>query len=121
MKVLILDDEPDIRFLVTLGLTRFGSMQVSEAADGDEAVALAVENPPDVILLDVLMPGIDGPGVLARLRAEPAVASVPVIFLTANPTESDVAHLLRLGARGVIPKPFDPVTLGDQIRSLLDP
>lgn len=119
MKILILDDEPDIRFLAALGLERFGGMSVLEAATADEAVALAKANVPDVILLDVVMPNEDGPAVLERLRRDPATAKVPVIFMTANKSESDAERLVHLGALGVLAKPFDPVGLGDSIRALL--
>lgn len=119
MKVLILDDEPDIRYLAALGLERFGGMSVREAATGDEAIALAREDAPDVILLDVVMPLEDGPSVLDRLRRDPSTSGLPVIFLTANPAGADIERLIRLGALAVIAKPFDPVSLGDTIRAAL--
>lgn len=119
MRILILDDEPDIRYLTAIGLERFGGMTAREAASADEAIALARETRPDVILLDVFMPLEDGPAVLERLRQDPSTSDVPVIFMTANPAESDVGKLLGLGAVAVLEKPFDPVTLGDRIRVAL--
>lgn len=119
MRILILDDEPDIRYLTAIGLERFGGMTAREAASADEAIALARETRPDVILLDVFMPLEDGPAVLERLRQDPSTSDVPVIFMTANPAESDVGKLLGLGAVAVLEKPFDPVTLGDRIRAAL--
>ncbi|MCC6744325.1 MAG: response regulator [Acidobacteria bacterium] len=119
MRIIILDDEPDIRYLTAIGLERFGGMTAREAASANEAIALARETRPDVILLDVFMPLEDGPAVLERLRQDPSTSDVPVIFMTANPAESDVGKLLGLGAVAVLEKPFDPVTLGDRIRVAL--
>jgi CheY-like chemotaxis protein len=119
MKVLVVDDEDDIRRIACLSLSRIGRMQVLEAGDSDTALRLAVAERPDVILLDVMMPGRDGPEVLAALLADPATRDLPVIFLTARTVPEDVARLKALGARGVLPKPFDPLTLADQIRALL--
>ena len=119
VKVLILDDEPDIRYLAALGLERFGGMTVREAATADEAVVIAREFLPGVILLDVVMPNEDGPRVLERLRQDPATAAIPVIFMTANATDSDLERLIRIGALAVVAKPFDPVSLGDTIRAAL--
>jgi CheY-like chemotaxis protein len=119
LKVLILDDEPDIRYLAALGLERFGGMSAREAATADEAIAMAREELPDVILLDVVMPHTDGPNVLERLRQDPATAAIPVIFMTANATDSDIERLISIGALAVVAKPFDPVSLGDVIRAAL--
>ena len=119
VKILILDDEPDIRYLAALGLERFGGMTVREAATADEAIGIAREDVPDVILLDVVMPSADGPAVLERLNADPVTAGLPVIFMTASPAETDIERLLALGAVAVLSKPFDPVTLGDEIRAAL--
>lgn len=119
MKILILDDEPDIRYLAALGLERFGGMTVREAATADEAIEIAREDVPDVILLDVVMPSADGPAVLERLSADPVTAGLPVIFMTASPAETDIERLLALGAVAVLSKPFDPVTLGDEVRAVL--
>lgn len=119
MKVLILDDEPDIRYLAALGLERFGGMSAREAATADEAIAIARREQPDVILLDVVMPHVDGPNVLERLRRDPATAAIPVIFMTANAADSDIERLISIGALAVVAKPFDPVSLGDVIRAAL--
>jgi CheY-like chemotaxis protein len=119
VKILILDDEPDIRYLAALGLERFGGMTVREAATADEAIEIARVDVPDVILLDVVMPSADGPAVLERLNEDPATAGLPVIFMTASPAETDIERLLALGAVAVLSKPFDPVTLGDEVRAAL--
>ena len=108
-RVLIVDDEDDIREVASLGLSLFG-WDVRTAASGTEAVALAATDPPDAVLLDVMMPEMDGPSTLAALRDQPSTRAVPVIFLTAKVQAGDRRRLEQLGA-GVVVKPFDPVTL----------
>ena len=119
MKVLVVDDESDIRRVALLGLKRLGGCEVVEAQSGAEALALASSEAPDVILLDVMMPGQDGPSTLQALQADERTASIPVVFLTAKAMPAEIERLTRLGARGVLTKPFDPRTLADQIRALL--
>ncbi len=119
MKVLLVDDEDDIRRIAHLSLERLGGMQVIEAVDADSALARAASEQPDVILLDVMMPGRDGPALLATLQSDPATRAIPVVFLTARTAEADVERLKALGARGVLPKPFDPLTLAQQLRQIL--
>jgi CheY-like chemotaxis protein len=120
MKVLIVDDEDDIRRVARLALDRVGGMDVVEAASGREAVRHAEDEAPDAILLDVMMPGLDGPSTLAALRSNPKTAGIPVVFLTAKAMPSEIERLRDLGARGVLLKPFDPVTLASQLRAALD-
>lgn len=119
MKVLIIDDDADIRKVASLALSRLGGMEVAEASNGAEGIAAAAALKPDGILLDVMMPGLDGPAVLGRLRADPVTASIPVIFLTAKAMGSEIARLRSLGAAGVLTKPFDPASLSGQIRAIL--
>lgn len=119
MKVLIVDDEPDIRRIARLGLSRVGGMEVVEAANGADGLVRAREDRPDAILLDVMMPGLDGPSTLARLREDPQTASVPVVFLTAKAIAAEVDRLKSLGAAGVLTKPFDPMTLARELRAAL--
>ena len=119
MKVLIVDDEPDIRRIAKLGLSRVGGMEVVEAANGMEALVRAKEDKPDAVLLDVMMPGLDGPSTLARLREDPATSAIPVVFLTAKAIASEVDRLKSLGAAGVLTKPFDPMTLARELRAVL--
>ncbi|HEU0107179.1 MAG TPA: response regulator [Vicinamibacteria bacterium] len=119
MKVLIVDDEPDIRRIAKLGLSRVGGMEVVEAANGAEALVRAKEDKPDAVLLDVMMPGLDGPSTLARLREDPATAGIPVVFLTAKAIAAELERLKVLGAAGVLTKPFDPMTLARELRALL--
>ena len=119
MKVLIVDDEPDIRRIAKLGLSRVGGMEVVEAANGAEALVRAKEDKPDAVLLDVMMPGLDGPSTLARLREDPATSGIPVVFLTAKAIAAELERLKSLGAAGVLTKPFDPMTLARELRALL--
>lgn len=119
MKVLIIDDEADIRKVASLALSRLGGMEVAEASNGAEGIAAAAAFKPDGILLDVMMPGLDGPAVLDRLKADPKTAGIPVIFLTAKAMGSEIARLRSLGAAGVLTKPFDPASLSGQIRTIL--
>jgi len=117
VKVLVIDDEPDIRRIARLGLTKVGKMDVVEASNGTEGLARAER--PDAILLDVMMPGLDGPSTLARLREDPDTAAVPVVFLTAKAIAAEVDRLRSLGAAGVLTKPFDPMTLARELRAAL--
>jgi two-component system OmpR family response regulator len=119
LKILIIDDEDDIRQIASLSLTRLGGMQVEEASSGTEAVARAEETAPDLILLDVMMPVMDGPATLAALRGNPRTARIPVVFLTAASGTEEVARLKALGAAQVVTKPFDPIELPGLVRSVL--
>lgn len=119
MKILIIDDEADIRRIAHLALGRVGAMDVSEAQSGLEGLRKAEDTHPDAILLDVMMPGLDGPSTLAALRSNPATANIPVIFLTAKAMVSELTRLRALGAAGVLTKPFDPMTLAVQVRAAL--
>lgn len=111
-RVLLVDDDADIRAIARLSLERIGGWEVVEA-DGGEAALAAVRRggPVDAVLLDVMMPGLDGPATLARLREEGLPAAVPVVFLTAKSQRVERERLLSLGAAGAIAKPFDPATL----------
>ena len=119
MKVLIIDDEDDIRRIACLSLSRVGKMEVVDASGGLEGVRKATAERPDAILLDVMMPGLDGPATLAALRSNPATAEIPVVFLTAKAMASEIERLLGLGARGVLTKPFDPMSLPQELKSCL--
>lgn len=117
--VLLVDDDKDIRLVGRLILESVGQWRVLLASSGDEAIALAARERPDVILLDMVMPEKDGTAVLADLRSLPETASIPVIFLTAKAQERDRVRYLGLGAAGVITKPFEPMALPREIRSIL--
>lgn len=119
MKVLIIDDEEDIRRVARLALARVGGMEVVDTGHGEDAVELAARETPDVILLDVMMPGRDGPATLAALRADGRTAAIPVVFLTAKAMPAEIHRLKTLGAVGVLTKPFDPMTLAAALRATL--
>jgi CheY-like chemotaxis protein len=119
MTVLIIDDDADIRLIAGLSLTRVGGMEVIEAMGGAEGVRKAADDRPDVILLDMMMPAMDGCATLRALLSQPATAAIPVIFLTAKGNAPDVARLKGLGAAGVLIKPFNPRTLADEVRGIL--
>jgi CheY-like chemotaxis protein len=120
MKVLIIDDDADIRLIAGLSLSRVGGMEVIEAASGREGVLKAQQEKPDVILLDMMMPLMDGSETLAALRLQPATAETPIIFLTAKAVEVEVERMRALGAAGVLTKPFDPRTLSEAVRALIE-
>jgi len=119
-KVLMIDDEPDIRRIGEMSLSAVGKLKVLLASSGAEGIELARREKPDVILLDVMMPGLDGPATLQRLRADAETAKIPVIFMTAKVQRAEVERYLDLGAQGVVPKPFDPLTLAARVRELVE-
>jgi CheY-like chemotaxis protein len=115
----MVDDDPDIRRVAELSLARIGGWTVSLASSGAEAIARAEQDPPDAVLLDVMMPDMDGPSTLLALQAHPVLGRVPVVFITAKVREHEIARYLGLGAAGVICKPFDPMELPAQLRRIL--
>ena len=117
--ILLVDDEDDIREVAGLTLEAVGGWQVSSASDGSEGIAKARAERPDVILLDVMMPGIDGPTTFGRLQADPVTCDIPVIFLTAKAQGPDLRHFEQLGVAGVLTKPFDPMSLPGQVAAVL--
>lgn len=119
-KVLLVDDEPDIRTIGQVSLRSVGRLQVALAGSGEEALAACARDRPDVILLDVMMPELDGPSTLARLQADPLLAGIPVIFMTAKVQKHEIRRYLDLGAVGVIAKPFDPMQLPAQVRAIVE-
>jgi two-component system, OmpR family, response regulator len=119
IRVLYVDDEPDIREVAAMSLELDPEFEVRTAEGGKEALDLTERWAPEVILLDVMMPGMDGPQTFAELQARPGAATIPVIFITARTQAADVRRLLALGAKGVIAKPFDPLQLADEVRRLL--
>ncbi|MDZ4113706.1 MAG: response regulator [Brevundimonas sp.] len=120
MMILHVDDDEGIRALTELAFSISGQATVRSAASGAEAIsALEAGCRPDVILLDVMMPDLDGPGVLAKLRALPGHEGTPVIFMTAQSQEHELDRLLALGGIGVIIKPFDPLALPGHVGDLL--
>lgn len=118
-RVLLVDDEPDIREVAKLSLEMGAGWEVLTAASGAEGVALAAANRLDAILLDVMMPDLDGPATFRQLQAEEQTRGIPVILLTAKVQAADQRRFAELGVRGVIPKPFDPLALSGQVAALL--
>jgi CheY-like chemotaxis protein len=116
--ILVVDDEPDIQTVAEMSLRAVGGWDVSLASSGAEALALAASLQPDLVLLDVMMPGLDGTTTLRMLRERPATAHIPVILMTAKVQRHEVARYLESGAAAVIPKPFDPMELPHLIRAL---
>ncbi|HSD59460.1 MAG TPA: response regulator [Burkholderiales bacterium] len=117
-RVLHVDDDPDILAVTRMALEKIGGMMLRQCARGGEAPAAAIEFAPDLIVLDVMMPDMDGAATLKALRALPATAAIPVVFMTAKAQPEERASLLGLGALGVIVKPFNPLTLPDELRRI---
>lgn len=117
-RILYVEDEPDIQTVARLALETLGGFAVQLCSSGEEALQLAPGFQPQLILLDVMMPVMDGPSTLKMLRTLPQFASTPVIFMTAKVQPGEVAHYLELGAVDVIPKPFDPMTLSNQVEAI---
>lgn len=119
MRILVIEDEPDIQFLVKMALETTGNHDVSVADNGLRGVELAQQLKPDVILLDVMMPLLDGFGTIKRLKADPSTAPIPVIFLTAKAQTKEMQQGIELGAIGYLTKPFYAMTLNEEVEALL--
>lgn len=118
--ILHVDDDQSIRELTALAFDLAGEGEVHSASSGAEALRMLGEGlRPDVMLLDVMMPEMDGPTLLRHIRATPGVVSAPAIFMTAQTQAHELDALLALGAVGVVIKPFDPMSLGAEVRGLL--
>lgn len=117
-RILLVDDEPDIREVVSLALEAVGGFTVEVGGSAVEALQKAVEFAPELILLDVMMPGTDGPGVLRMLRELPATLEIPVIFMTAKVQPQEIVRFKNLGAVDVIAKPIDPMTLSATVNAI---
>ena len=117
--VLVVDDDDDIRMLVRLSLERVGDNEVLEARNGREGLERARAELPDAILLDVMMPELDGPSTVVELRKLPETAEIPVILLTAKVQPRDQERFAELPITGTIAKPFDPLGLARQVEELL--
>lgn len=117
-RILYVEDQQDIRLVAKMALEAVGGFSVIACASGQEALSSAPTAMADLLLLDVMMPGMDGPSTLKALRELPATAHTPVIFMTAKVQAAEVAQYLGLGALQVIPKPFDAMELSAQIRRI---
>lgn len=119
IRILCVDDDDDIRDLEQMALGLDPIFEVSAVNSGERALEWLQSNPADAILLDVMMPGLDGRSVLGRMRADPALADIPVIFVTARVMPDQLAELVEKGATGVVSKPFDPIDLAKRVRGIL--
>ena len=117
-RILMVEDEPDIQAVAQIALEAVGGLQVEMCSSGREALDRVSSVAPDLVLMDVMMPGMDGPSTLQALRANPATANYPVIFMTAKVQSHEVSRYIGLGALGVIAKPFDPMVLASTVRSI---
>jgi DNA-binding response OmpR family regulator len=118
MNVILAEDDPDIQLVARLALKRAG-FTVKVVGNGQEALDAVRQQPPDVVLLDWMMPELDGPETCRRLKADPTTAGIPIIFLTAKSQEAEIQRGLSLGAAGYVTKPFDALALGEQVRDII--
>jgi CheY-like chemotaxis protein len=119
IRILHVDDEPDIREVVDISLGLNPEFEVRACSSGEDAIATAAEWSPILILLDVMMPGMDGPTTLEHLRKNPKTSGIAVLFMTARAQAREVEQISALGAQGFISKPFDPMTLAFVVRDHL--
>jgi CheY-like chemotaxis protein len=117
-KIVYIEDEPDIQMVAKLALEVVGGFEVMLCSSGQQALETLPVVLPDLILLDVMMPGMDGPSTLHALRDMPALKNTPVVFMTAKAQPAEIAQFLALGAIDVISKPFDPMTLAQTVRGI---
>jgi len=117
--VLLVDDEDDIRFVAEISLRDVGGLSTYVASSGPEGIDAAATHQPDLIVLDMMMPGMDGMETLSRLRENPLTSGIPVIFMTARAQHHEVEDYVAAGALAVITKPFDPMTLHQQIKDIV--
>ncbi len=120
LKALYIDDDEDIGTIAVMCLKLNDAFEARHASNGSDGLKIAIDWEPDVILLDVMMPIMDGPSTYKHLKDNPATSGIPVIFVTARTQRNELEHLSRLGALGTIAKPFEPVTLADDVADLLD-
>lgn len=118
MKILIVDDDSNIRLIVRMSLAG-DQINIVEAENGRQALGVAASEQPDLILMDMMMPDMDGRTTLGKLREEESTGHIPVIFLTAKVQKHEMESYIKLGAAGVITKPFDPMTLADEISDIM--
>ncbi len=117
-RILYVEDEPDIQVVVRLALENIGGFTLEICSSGKEALEKAEAFGPDLILLDVMMPDLDGPSTLKELQNKPSLKDVPAVFMTAKVQPQEVAHYKEIGAVDVIIKPFDPTTLSSQVADI---
>ena len=119
-KILVIDDEADIREVLSTSLELTTDWKIEVASSGKEGIVKAIDSKPDAIVLDFMMPEMDGPTTARLLSAQPETASIPVVLLTAKPQMSDREQLMKNnGIKAILAKPFDPLTIGDEIKAAL--
>jgi two-component system OmpR family response regulator len=117
-RVLLVEDDPDIQVVASLALAELGGLTVEICGSGAETLGAVQAFRPDLILLDVMMPDMDGITALKALREDPVLGDTPVVFMTARAQPHEVAHYRNLGSLGVITKPFEPESLAEKVRCL---
>ena len=119
-KILIIEDEPEIRLILAMSLQHSGVFEPILAKDGVEGIEIAQQEKPDLILIDVVMPRMDGYATCRVIKENPALRDIPVIFLTAKTDRKEVDRAIKAGACGYLAKPFDPLLLADQIKKIAE-
>ncbi|MFM7345945.1 MAG: response regulator [Tagaea sp.] len=119
-RILLVEDDPDIREIAEMALGTVGGFEVLACGTGGEALRRLAEFGPQLAVIDVMMPGMDGPGLLAALRARPDTRDLPVVFMTAKVQPEEMARWRSLGAADIVAKPFDPMTLAARLRDIWD-
>ena len=117
-RICYVEDDEDIQRIVRVSLERIGKMTVEVVSDPTKAMAAIDAFRPDLVMLDWMMPGMDGPTLFRKMKLEPAAAALPVVFITAKATQRDMEELIALGAAATISKPFSPKDLPDQLRAI---
>jgi len=118
-RILIIDDEDDIREVAALSLEATAGWHILTASSGAKGIEIAVAEQPDAILMDVMMPGVDGPTTFRNMQQNPAIANIPVLLLTAKVQGVDQRRFAGLGVAAILFKPFDPLKLAEQISEVL--
>ena len=118
IRICYVEDDEDIQRIVRMSLERVGKMTVAVVSDPTQAIATITEFRPDLVMLDWMMPVLDGPALFRQLKLRPDTAALPVVFITARASQADLDELKTLGAAGTISKPFSPKDLPDQLRAI---
>jgi two-component system, OmpR family, response regulator len=116
--ILLIEDDPDIQEVAKMSLEEVGGFDVTACGSGREALDIVSRVRPDLLIIDFMMPGMDGGETLAALRARPDMSRIPAIFMTAKVRPDEVSRMRAMGAADVIPKPFDPITLPDKVNAI---
>jgi two-component system, OmpR family, response regulator len=117
-RICYVEDDDDIRRIVRMSLERVGKMTVEVVADPTMAIEAIAAFRPDLVMLDWMMPGLDGPSLFRQMRLRPETNTLPVVFITAKASQAELDELMALGAVGAISKPFSPKELPDQLRAI---